>query len=96
MFRATAEVEKTKATVNDKRYELFIEEGKAKAELELKKADLNIQQVLRMLALEQDALKTLMHTHAQLAASAMSAVNLAANIGESASLSSSCSDNYSY
>lgn len=96
MYRATAEVEKTKATVNDKRYELYIEEGKAKAELELKKADLNIQQVLRMLALEQDAIKTLMHTHAQLAASAMSAVNLAASIGESASLGSSCSDNYSY
>jgi hypothetical protein len=96
MFRATAEVEKTKATVNDKRYELFIEEGKAKAELELKKADLNIQQVLRMLALEQDALKTLMHTHAQLAASAMSAVNLSASIGESAanSVSNNCSVSY--
>lgn len=96
MYKALAEVEKTKATVNDKRYELYIEEGKAKAELELKKADLSIQQVLRILALEQDALKTLMNTHSQLAAAAMSAVNLAANIGESASLSSSCSDTYSY
>lgn len=96
VYQAQGEVEKTRASVDDRRFDLALQEGKARADLRVKEVELTIQQLLRLLQLEIEADRTVLSTSAQLAAAAMSAVNISAQVSEQAQLSSSCQETYSF
>lgn len=83
LYDSDVRLEGVKAEVGNRQFQLELEEGKARAELELKKADLNINQVQREAQLELGALDSISRVGAQLAGSAMSAMSVQANISSS-------------
>lgn len=76
---------------------LIIAAGSTEAELGLKAADINIQQLLRIAVSEQEARKAAGMVAGQLAASAMSSFNLSASVssGYSTGISNSLSESHS-
>lgn len=96
MYNAELSAEAAKVASNDRQFQLALQEATTEAELYLKQADLNIQQLLRIYALESDNLKTISNIQSNLAASAMSAVSLGASIRNNADVSRSCSVQHSY
>ena len=88
--------ESARVASENQQYQLAIDTARTRADLELKKTDLNINQLQRLLALELERIKTVNNVHAQLAAATMAAVNLSASVSEGASNSTSCSTSYSY
>lgn len=76
---------------------LTIAAGTSDAELKLKAAEVNIQQLLRILALEQEGQKAAGSVAGQLAASAMSSFNLSAGVSSSwgRSISNSLNESHS-
>jgi hypothetical protein len=98
MYAAELGAEQARVVADSRQYDLALETAKSQTQIELAEASMNIEQVLRTLNLELDKNKTILTVQAQLAAAAMSAVNLSASISEQAQNSSSCStnNNYSY
>lgn len=96
MYSAELSAEQARVSSDTRHFELALREAQSKADIEVKEAQMKIEELLRILSLELDKTKTLMSVQSQLAASALSAVNLSASVSESASNSTSCSTNYSY
>lgn len=96
MYSAEVGAETARVESESRQFQLGLERARSEADLAVKQADLNIQQVQRLLALELERIKTVNNVHAQLAAATMAAVNLSAGVHESASNSSSCSTSYNY
>jgi hypothetical protein len=96
LFAAELGAEQARVVADSRQYDLALETAKSHTQIELAEAQLNIDQVLRTLNLELDKNKTILTVQAQLAAAAMSAVNLSASISESAANSSSCSVSNNY
>jgi hypothetical protein len=96
VYAADLSAEQARVIADSRQYDLALQTAKSQTEIELKEAQINIEQVLRTLALELDKNKTVLSVQAQLAAAAMSAVNMSASVNESAANSSSCSVNNNY
>jgi len=96
MYAAELGAESARVSSDTRHFELGIQEAKANADVEIKEAQLNIEQLLRILSLEIDKGKTILGVQSQLAAAAMAAVNLSAGVSDSVSSSSGCSETYSY
>jgi len=96
MYAAELSAEQSRVIADGRQYDLALETAKSQTQIELAEAQLNIEQVLRTLNLELDKNKTILTVQAQLAAAAMSAVNLSASVSESAANSSSCSVSNNY
>jgi len=78
----------------DKQFALALERADKEYNLQLKQAELNIEQALRLAALEKENLTSMAQVQSSLAASALSAVNLSAQVGSSDSYNKSCSESY--
>jgi hypothetical protein len=96
LYSADLSAEQARVIADSRQYDLALQTAKAQTETEIKEAQINIEQVLRTLNLELDKNKTILSVQAQLAAAAMSAVNMSASVSESAANSSSCSVNNNY
>lgn len=96
MYTAELGAEQARVVADSRQFELALEEAKTSADLQLKEAQLNIEQLLRLLNLELEQNRTVLQVQAQLAAAAMSAVNLSASAQESESNSASCNTSHSY
>lgn len=96
VYAADLSAEQARVIADSRQYDLALETAKSQTQIELSEAQLNIDQVLRILNLELDKNKTILSVQAQLAAAAMSAVNMSASVNESAANSSSCSVNNNY
>jgi len=96
VYAADLSAEQARVVADSRQYDLALETAKSQTDIELKEAQINIEQVLRTLNLELDKNKTILSVQAQLAAAAMSAVNMSASVSESAANSSSCSVNNNY
>lgn len=95
MYTAELGAEQSRVVADSRQFDLALQEGKTETSVELSEAQLNIDQLLRTMSLEIEKAKTLSQVQSQLAASAMSAVNLSAAVSEAAQNSSSCSTNTS-
>jgi hypothetical protein len=91
IYSAELSAEQARIIADSRQFELALEEGKISTDVELKEAQLNIEQMLRLLTLDIEKSKTIMTVQAQLAAAAMTAVNLSASVSEAVQNSSSCS-----
>lgn len=96
LYGAELAAESARVASEDKQFALALERADKEYNLAMKQADLNIQQTLRVAALEQENLKTVATVQSSLAASALSAVNLSASVGSNDSWSKSCSETYNY
>lgn len=96
LFAAELSAEQSRVVADSRQYDLSLETAKSQTQIELAEAQINVEQVLRTLNLELDKNKTILTVQAQLAAAAMSAVNLSASVAEQASNSSSCAVNNNY
>ena len=88
--------EQSRVIADDRQYNTALQEASATERLELEEAKLNIEQILRLAALELDSIKSLMGVKAQQASAALAAVSLTASVDEKASNSTSCSTRYNY
>ena len=91
MYTAELGAEQARIIADSRQFDLSIQQGRIQTDVELKEADLNIQQLLRLMTLDIDKTKTVLTVQAQLAAAAMTAVNLSASVSEAAANSTSCS-----
>ena len=96
LFTAEVQAESARLEGENQSYRIAFERGRTEAELEMKQAELQIEQLQRLLALELERIKTVNNVHAQLAAATMAAVNLSASVSEGVSNSASCNTSYSY
>ncbi|GAA0721244.1 hypothetical protein [Dokdonella soli] len=90
-FRAQATVEQVAAEVSQKGVELAITAQNNQAQVALKNAEIAIQELVQTTNLLIEAKKSAATVEAQLAASALSAVNFSARIGSELSQQQSCS-----
>lgn len=97
LFEAQGNIESTRVSSDNRTFQLQLEEGKTRADLELKKAELNISQVDRAAAIEQQSLDAVARVGAQLAGASMSSVNMGASLsnGYSEGHSFGCQTSYS-
>ncbi len=93
IYSAQANAEQGRFGALARQFELAIEDGKAHAEIAIEQAKALITQVQTAAQLYIEALKGAAATGAQLAASAISSVNLAARIEESSSINTSTNYN---
>jgi hypothetical protein len=98
VFSSLTDAEKARIQAVVEKYKVRYQEIEQRVNLELKKADTDISNALRTLALQQETYKTMAQVQAQLASSAMSAVNLSGSYGFSgqSSVSTTTNHNYSY
>ena len=98
MYAAELEAESARVAGEQRGLELEIASERAGVDLQLQKANLNIAQTQREAALSLEAISAAGRTAAQLAGSAMAAVNIGASLSTSSSTSdgTSCSTSYSY
>lgn len=98
VYRAETDAEKLRLDYVQEQNRLAINDAQNEAELRLKSADLNIEQLYKNLAIQQEALRTLANVQSQLAASALNAVSISASVSGSGSYStsysSSCSQSF--
>jgi hypothetical protein len=92
------ESEKTYITSELQKLDYFLNVDRFNTDTTLKEAQLEQDKVLQLVKIAQDSLDAVARTSAQLAGSAMSAMNVGASIsaGSSTSQSSSCSETYTY
>lgn len=96
VYSAELGAENARVASDTRQFQLALEKGRAEAELSLKQGEINIAQVQRLLDLERRSKEVVASVQSQLAAAAMSAVNLGATISSSDSVSKSCSTSYNH
>jgi hypothetical protein len=96
VYNAELQAEVSRVTADGQQYELTMRKGEAEANLALKEAEMHIQQILRLLSLEQDQNKIAAQVASQLASAALSAVSMSASVSASEGETSSCNTSYSY
>ena len=92
------EAEKTYVGTELQKLDYLLNVDRFNADTTIKEAELEQNKVLQLTKITQDSLDAVARTSAQLAGSAMSAMNVGASISSSSSIgqSSSCSETYSY
>lgn len=96
MYVSELGAESARVESEDKQFALAVNSSQIEANIELRKAEVNIAQLQRIADLQMEQLKTMASVQSALAAGAMSAVNLSAGVQEDASNSTSCSTSYSF
>lgn len=96
IYTADAGVEAAASAAQDRTTEIALRGREAKANLELKQAEIRIQENLQITQLLVEVRKMLAQVQSQLTASAMSAMNFSASVGSSRSVSQGCSTSYSW
>ena len=92
------EGEKTRVSSELQKLDYLLNVDRFNADVEIKKATLEQEKLLQLTKIAQDALDAVARTAAQLAGSAMGAMNVGASISAGSSISQghSCSESYSY
>jgi hypothetical protein len=94
-MRVEASIEETASASNARILQLAISKAEADVNAQLKSVDLRIDQNEKVRSIVLEAMRTAATVAAQLAGSAMSALNASASIGHSSSQSSGCSTSFS-
>lgn len=94
IFQAELGAEQARIASDDRQFNTAVASATTGAELAIKQAQVNIQQLQHITELEQENLITASNVQSSLAAAAMSAVNLSAGVSESASNSSACTTSF--
>ena len=94
IFKAAASVEESRVRSDAQRLQVLIENQRAQMQAQIQETQLKIQEAQNKLTLQTEALKTLLGVQSSLASSAMAALNIGAQIQESASNSYSCINRY--
>jgi hypothetical protein len=95
VYSAAGQIALAQSNAQDRQLQTQIATIRADAELQLKRGEMSTTVAIQRAQLILDSMKSLGTIAAQLAASAMSAVNLSASISENTANSSSCSTSYS-
>jgi hypothetical protein len=96
VYAAAGEVAQANSAAQDRALQTQIAEINADAQLQLKRADLAINSSIQQAGLLIESMKSMGNTAAQLAAAAMSAVNLSATLSSASANSSSCSQSCNF
>lgn len=96
MYTADAGVEQAASAASDRTMEIALRKESARTDVELKKADMRIQENIQLTQLLLEVRKTLSQVSSQLAASAMSAMNFSAGVSSSRSEGKSCNTSYNF
>lgn len=96
LYEAQGNMAKINTDVQTRVYDLQLREAMARVDVRMKQVDLAIAEANRILQLEMEADKVVLGTSAQLTASALSAINIAAQVSDqtSTNFQSSCSVSY--
>lgn len=96
IYQAQGTIAEASVRAQTERYRAAVEEGKARAEVDLEKVKLDISQVQRLTELEVQARIKSAEIFGQLSAATMAAVNLGATISTQDSSSVNCQTTHSY
>ena len=96
VYSAQGAMAQAQSAARDRAFQLNLEKGRTSAELQLKNAEIHVNQLVQLSAQILAKLQTIAQVSGQLAASSFSAVNLGASMSDSASNSSSCGTSISY
>ncbi|MBS0227093.1 MAG: hypothetical protein JSS23_00170 [Proteobacteria bacterium] len=96
LYAARTGLEQAASAATDRTFELGLEKAKAMVDVELKSAEIRIQENNQLLSLMVDIRKTLAQVSAQLAASIHSTMSFSTGISSSRGDSKSCSTSLSY
>jgi hypothetical protein len=96
LYQAQGEMQKVNADVQTRVYDLQLKEALARVDVRIKQIDRDIAELDRILKLEMEADRLVLGTSAQLTASALSAVNIAAQVSDTTAtqFASHCSVSY--
>lgn len=95
-FRAQTALEVAAGDAAGRQFQLSMEQERARVDTSLKQAELDIQQLVQLVGLALEKLKTIATVSSQLAASSMSAVNFSAGVSSGRNQSQSCNTNFTY
>ena len=93
-YRAAGGIEEARARSELTRAQVNLEELRARENLNIRKSEVDIQQVLRILDLQKSGLESIMNVHLQMVASLYSAFNLNSSLSGDFENSSICQTNY--
>lgn len=96
VYSAAGQVAQAQSAAQDRDLQRQIATMQADADIQLKRGEISINATIQQAGLLLESMKSLGNTAAQLAASAMSAVNLSASLSNSSSNSSSCSQSFDF
>lgn len=96
LYAARTGLEQAASAATDRTFELGMERAKAQVDVELKSAEIRIQENTQLLSLMVDIRKTLAQVAAQLAASIHSTMSFSTGVSSSRGDSKSCSTSLSY
>ncbi|HZX81047.1 MAG TPA: hypothetical protein VFE72_08870 [Lysobacter sp.] len=96
LYQADAAVETAASAAQDRTLQIALQREESRTQLELKQAEIRVQENIQLTQLLLEVRKTLAQVASQLSASAFSAMNFSANVSSSMSQSRSCSTSYSW
>lgn len=96
VYAADGSIAQAESAAQDRTLEINITRARTEAELQLKNGEININQALQASAQTLEALRGVAQTTSQLAASALSAINVSAGLSHSVGESKSCGTSFNY
>ena len=93
-YESSGRIEESRVRSEDNRVQILLEEMRAKENLRLRKSEVDINQILRLLDIEKTGIESILNVRAQLVASLYSAFNLNAGLSGDFENQSICQTTY--